>query len=715
MSNHFGPKRDKKPALPIFRRHFKLVDRIGIGIGTPNPVYYRCTETNDEGHVFQRVDQPSMYQDFSHAHIAELENREDWRYDPDWFDAKRAETRLVTGIDRLRELPLDEYLDVLWKYEICTKFIAEKMADRTTKSDDPMKETLARIALEVTQKLLDHAGRTDKEVKIRPTPHPKTVRGWLNRFEASGHDPLSLRDRYQVCGSKTPSLDGDSEARVYKHALTYADAKRPSKRRCWENLRDEIKDLNDQRRANGESELPIPSQKTMDRAIDNLNQFDVDAARHGTDYAKTKYYIASGGLDVVRPGERIEIDEWKISLQTLFSRAGLWWKLNPHHRDAMAGKRWWLSRARDIASQCTLAMRIAPTPTADMASATLRMAVSDKSAFAEFAGCQSPWNQRCGLQFVVTDMGSGYVSDLYRGGVLRLNGTVFTPPASLKEFRSSTERSFGSLRTRALSLYSGQTGANVLDRGDEDPRKFASREVEDLAFDLVRFVVDCEHNLPSAALNGETPARAWRRLTALYGTVPPPDRDTIRNTFGVRLEARVLDKRGVRFQNLHYQSLALQEYLQNKNECLVDIIVDPQDLGWISVKIGERGWLSVRCIRPGFDGFHLEEWTAVQDDMRRRFAAEAAIDEHIVRRAMSDLRAASEAAFRRANLGAISTTAAQIDATKRSLIIAWRQPTDPNFAGLYDAPDMFVGTKPANGTGSEPPVAPPSPRKWSLD
>ncbi|MCH0781397.1 hypothetical protein, partial [Klebsiella pneumoniae] len=71
--------------------------------------------------------------------------------------------------------------------------------------------------------------------------------------------------------------------------------------------------------------------------------------------------------------------------------------------------------------------------------------------------------------------------------------------------RATVERSFGTTRTQFLQHFTGQTFANVTDKGDYDPGANASLFVDELAQALVLYDVDIYHNTPHEGLFGETP------------------------------------------------------------------------------------------------------------------------------------------------------------------------------------------------------------------
>ncbi len=88
-------------------------------------------------------------------------------------------------------------------------------------------------------------------------------------------------------------------------------------------------------------------------------------------------------------------------------------------------------------------------------------------------------------------------------------GIIFVAPqVGQPNKRATVERSFGTTRTQFLPHFSGQTFANVGDKGDYDPGKNASLFVDELAPALVLYDVDVYHNSPHEGLYGETPRLA---------------------------------------------------------------------------------------------------------------------------------------------------------------------------------------------------------------
>ena len=275
-------------------------------------------------------------------------------------------------------------------------------------------------------------------------------------------------------------------------------------------------------------------------------------------------------------------------------------------------------------------MRLAPTPTAETALATLNMALIDKGMFADAVCCLTSWDMSCGIELVLTDSGSAYFAHIFHDAVTAIHATIEHPPVGYAPFRGHLERLFGTLHTGLVSRFTGRTFDNTVTLAGYPAAERASLTVEDVCWAFVRYIVDCYHNQKHDGLGGETPRNAWKRLVQRYKTVPLPGKDAIRNIFGIRHRG-MLDIRGVRVLNAYYNSLPLQEYRRTVGDRQVDVLIDRNDLGWISVVIHDA-CLTVPSITPGLIGVSVDDWLATRADLRRRFGEQAEIVEPTVLR-----------------------------------------------------------------------------------
>src|SRR3546814_788148 len=123
----------------------------------------------------------------------------------------------------------------------------------------------------------------------------------------------------------------------------YKSLTKPTKRGLHKNMCAEIMEMNKRRAAKGETLLPMPSVKALERQISKISLFDLAVGREGRETALRKFGILSGGVDVDRPLERVEIDEWNVSLQTLLTDIAVWNKLPPEQRELVRKSRTWMT------------------------------------------------------------------------------------------------------------------------------------------------------------------------------------------------------------------------------------------------------------------------------------------------------------------------------------------------------------------------------------
>ena len=120
-------------------------------------------------------------------------------------------------------------------------------------------------------------------------------------------------------------------------------------------------------------------------------------ARYGVKHAMSKMRPVGRGLEVSRPLERVEVDEWKIDLMTILAQSGLLALFEHEELEALgltdAKGRWWLVAAIDCRTRVILGMKLTKDPKTSSAVECLRMVVSDKGQFADAVGAVTPWSQ----------------------------------------------------------------------------------------------------------------------------------------------------------------------------------------------------------------------------------------------------------------------------------------------------------------------------------
>lgn len=622
-------KQSTAPVVPTydFREGDGLEDR-----GTQ----YCCLGECDGGHSVMRVED-QLPVSFTHEQIHEMFNRPiaPMVYYKGRYSKKGAE-HAARPRAHVGDLPHEEQEKVLFRIDYCERFLRKESTDkRVTRSDRSMLVALRDIANERSSEATNGGG-TQTYVTKKREPSPRTVRRWLTIYENDNH-PLALCRAYGAPRQNT-HFDADETEILERYALKYASEDKPKMVDLHGEMSDEIDDLNAERAAAGNPrKLRRPSLRTFQNRVNSLSPAYRDYYRLGKEAASRKWSAITTGLEILRPMERIEMDEWRVDLHVLLAILGIWQTMSKKEQKKVQRIRVWVTAAIDVASKCLVALRVhRQAPSAMTAIATLEMTTIDKTRIARHFGCQDAWDFFGSAETVAVDSAKWFTNQPYRVTVNDLGATLFLPPAGKASCRGTIESFFRTSSSQALVFFSGRTWGSIEEKGDRDSEAEASVMFDAIAGALTRFYVDVYHNTPHSGLHGETPRDAWKRLLRQHKVVPAPTGSRRRHIFGINMH-RVIDQSGVRFMGIHYQSAALQALRRNRHSKVL-IRVDHYDLGEISVWAGD-GWLSVKAVYDEFQGMSIWVWTALCDELRRRNLEKAKLARATIRKAKEALRA----------------------------------------------------------------------------
>ena len=406
-----------------------------------------------------------------------------------------------------------------------------------------------------------------------------------------------------------------------------------------ENKRSEEKEKEEEK--GPKLDLRVPGRDAIRGAIKRLDPLRVMTARYGREYAIKKLRPVGKGLEVSRPGERVEMDEWCIDLQSIIHSADLEEFFGKELLDliGLSGEtaRWWLVLAIDCRTKIILGMKLTRNPCASAAQECLRMIVSDKGEWADATGALTPWSHAAKPEGLYTDNGPAFKSEAFTNSCLDLRIQAFRTHAGVPGMRGTGERIFGTLSTDLMPRLKGRTFSNSIERGDYKSEAKACLDVEDVAFVLVRWVVDIYHNSPHRSLGGLTPSEQWDAdmEAGNYPLSGLPDVDAKRLAFGKRLERKV-SQQGIVIMGVQYQSPELGMYFMGMEPKRVDVRWDPENLGAISVYL-EGAWQVVPALYDRFDGMHFHDWVKVRRALRAKSASRKEWNQEVVFNAIDQI------------------------------------------------------------------------------
>lgn len=687
----------------------------------PDGRIYTCPRTLHDHYVLVQVGS-NIAQEIGFAEFEELRRSPAFQHRRHYYTRAHAEARVRSGVSSMLDLPREELSKVLFD-EACVEALIDLHAAGETTIDDA---AIARVLPEIKRRVKatglhrhaaivgDSGGKSGgnvSRVRHRYTtvvsefkfPRARALRRKYHDYVTCGCLAYALRDRLRHCGNRTPRKAPVVLALMHEHVHSYMSETRPTQAICYQAFCDALKELNFKPAPGEDPEAYRVSFTTFSAAVRALPKFETCVARRGLPYALRRFKAVVETFGSHRIGELVQIDEWQVSLLTLCVKSGIWEHMTRAERRMVRRRRCWLTVIIDVASRCIPAMRLSRSVTTESTLLTLRMMLNDKTHLAQAAGCRTPWDYSLLPLTLRNDTAPVYNSDRTKAALADLGIVNVAPPAGMPELRPHIERLFGSIRTQALGYFCGQTFANATDKGDYDAEARASLTIDQLCELLVLWFVDVYHNTPHEGLGNQTPRQRWLELESRYkrGTVPPGRHDQ-RAIFGITVQ-RTLNSRGLRFMGLYYHAPVLERLWRDHGEVELDVRVDQEDLGWISVRIGPE-WHHARCTTPGFDGVPILRWQRDVKAARLETGPGANGEAEVVETALRRIRTMADEAHALAELSDVVLNPKRLQWIERTNIRAMEVFDDEQSAPAVPG-DLGGGIPVTGPTPADPPEA----------
>lgn len=685
------------------RYRFENADRVYI-----RAFEYRFMRSNTEGVWLQRADGDFPIEFFAHSVIGrmlavgQLKVQRAIRSVQAPTSPGEGEETLSNLTGRLRAEIRNRHIIVL-AFQV---LLDEGLIKRTEASINANRLILDQRIYQIAsaRKSFDtQPSETSSGVEVPAPRAPSTILRLERAYRK--HGLIGLVDSRSRSGNRGGYFTVEERQLLEDCARLYCSPQRPTKILVFEQTKVRFGALNKERAKEGLTPLRVPSREAVRAEINRLDRFEVDVARMGKDWVRRKLAPVGKGLEVTRPLERVEVDEFKIDLIALciamrrrdFFTDEEWSALGLDGER----KRWWLSVAIDCASRCVLAARLSRKPTTEGALATLEMAILDKSAWSDAAGTRSRWIQHGSPETLVTDCGGPYLTDAFEAAAQDLGVTVLRTVAGKPDQRGRIERFFRTLILKLLPKLPGRTFASVVEREGHPSKERAALTIDDLTRVLVLWLVDVYHNSPHAGLGGQTPLDAWDELVERWGVLPPPDLRARRLAFGRRLSRKV-QRTGIQVLGVTYSSEALQRWRLHSRKHDVSVRWHPGDLGAIEVKF-DGAWREVPAVIDGFHGRTAQEWVAATRQIRASNQNRARVREDVVLQAFADIDSIAGAAASRADILVHDWSSDRISGLEDRLFIGFEiAPTPAMEAPEPIGPKALLGTViPVGGDGAD--------------
>ena len=488
-------------------------------------------------------------------------------------------------------------------------------------------------------------GRKPKTRGHLAVPDPvssRTLRSWVTRCRKGGKK--ALVDNCAAQGNRN-SRYGPEEIRLLAEVVEqeYLTLQRKPVTAVVMDVKLAFREENRRRFADGLAALRVPGREAVRGHVRSLDRFRVLVARYGQQAAMRKMRASAQGPEALRPFQRVEMDEWKIDLLAVMSRSGLL-KLFSTEELADMGllggtKRWWLVVAIDCRTRCIAGMTLTANPRTSGAIRCLRMVTNDKRRFADAVHACAEWSVFGTPETLAVDNGSAFKSVAFTTACADLGLTKIQTIAGQPEMRGCIERVFNTLGTTLMPRLNGRTFGDVVTRAGHPAEERACLDLEDIAFALVRWVVDIYHNTPHEGLAGRTPLEQWEADLddGNYPLKAAPSAEMKRVAFGLPLRRKV-QKDGLRVMNVRYHSERLARWFLANGRREVNVRWFDGEIGSVAAEL-DGEWHGIPAVSAAFQGVDASTWAAARRALRGKDPRRKAWEENVVLKAIADIEA----------------------------------------------------------------------------
>jgi len=475
---------------------------------------------------------------------------------------------------------------------------------------------------------------------------------YLRKLYASyqAHGLPALADDLSKSGNRTSLLRPEEQVLLMDIIKrSYLTPEQKSIKATVVDVQRGFRDENNRRERNKRSAeeevtlLHVPGRDAVRRTIKKLDRLTVLIARFGREEAMKKLRPVGKGLQVSRPGERVEIDEWCIDLLSIMRSAKLEKVFGKEHLKALGldgeKARWWVVAAIDCRTRICLGMKLTRNPSGSAARECLRMVVSDKGEWSDSVRSNCTWPHALVPELIAADNGPGFKASVFQNACLDLQMIVLRTIGGIPGMRGEIERLFYTAVLDLMPRLFGRTFSNPRERGDYPAEDRACLDAEDVAFALVRWIVDIYHNKPHEGLGGRTPLEQWDAdmESGNYPLRALPDVRSKRLAFGSQLP-RTVTREGITVMGVRYHSEDLALFYMQPGSNRVDVRWDQTDLGAIEVYL-DGAWREVPSVHDRFRGVNLHVWLKARRALRAKSASRRAWEEEVVFKAIDDIEA----------------------------------------------------------------------------
>jgi putative transposase len=429
--------------------------------------------------------------------------------------------------------------------------------------------------------------------KIRQPPCPPhwvTVAGWKSKYQKHGNNAFALVDNNKRKGNRTRRYPQEVIV-IVEEAIDriYMKRERMTVQDTLEEAIVLVKKENDL--LPEDMQLPTPTRRIVDRAIQEIAAFDRWAARYGRTAAIRKFRAKLRYLATKSPLESAEIDHTKLDLFVV-------------NDDGIPLGRPWLTICIDCHTRCILGIYIGFVPPSYLSVAKcLKHAFLPKTNLREeYPSIRHEWAAHGVMEKLIVDNGLEFHSDSLDKACYMFGIEIEYMPRKTPWFKGKIERFNRTINEGVSHGIKGTTFRNTFEKDDYNPAEHAVVTLGKLREIMHKWIADYYHQKPHRSLDDISPAAMWTssiRTTDIPLAEDPAKIDVL---LGKSLPDKSLTHKGIEVNRLLYNSPELVGLRrQYGSELKVEARIDEENIGRIFVMLPDgSGYLIVPALNQDY-------------------------------------------------------------------------------------------------------------------
>lgn len=402
-------------------------------------------------------------------------------------------------------------------------------------------------------------------------PSYQTFRRWIRLLIAADYDIRALIPCRRQKGYLTRNVP--EESRVLAQSIIrkfYMTRARLSVNKTFAHFTKAVSTEN--RKPGRTARFVRPSRRWFYREVARMNQYEILEAREGKRVADYHYKDWNQSKQPTRPYERIEIDHTRLDLFVVDEEPRL-----PIGRP-------WLTLAVDTFSRMIVGFHLGFDPPSwhSVAACLQHLILPKEAALSAYPGIKCEWPCNGVPETIVCDNGKEFHSDNFIEACQQLNIQIQYNPVRSPWMKGVVESSMGSVNKQLLNGLPGFTISKFTDRSDYDPQKNAVIGMPALVEIIYKWIVDdfCQQFKEGTMA---VPFDKWMAGAERFEPALPTSVEDVQFALSNTV-VRTIQRQGIRFLGLHYQSKALKAIdIAIPGRVSVALKIDRSNLGEITV------------------------------------------------------------------------------------------------------------------------------------